>query len=297
MKTPRILFTLLLSVLYCAHPAQALTLSSFDAPESMIVDPDDGSYYVSNVNGDPLAKDMNGYISKIDASGKTVIQKFIGAGRTVGVLNAPKGLVIVGTLLFVTDIDTVRGFNKETGRLAVTVDFSKFKPKFLNDIATDNRGDIYVSDMLTNRIFMINAQRDYEVSDYTSGAQLGGPNGLLVNPKNGNLIVVTYDSGQILEIDAVGRRHVLKRGLTRLDGVDYDNQLNLYVSSIEKGEIYKITRAGRGTITTLYSGLTSPADISVDRRRQELLIPSFKGGQVSTLPLTEPVKGLEKPRA
>ena len=151
--------------------------------------------------------------------------------------------------------------------------------------------------MMTNRIFKINAQKGYEVSDYTSGAQLGGPNGLLVNPKNGNLIVVTYDTGQILEIDSAGRRHTLKKGLMRLDGVDYDNQLNLYVSSFEKGEIYKITRAGRGTITTLTSGLTSPADISVDRRRQELLIPSFNSGQVSTFPLTEPVKGLEKSRA
>lgn len=281
-----ILSLILITAAFCpCAQAQSFTLSHFDTPESMIVDPDDGSYFVSNINGDPSVKDGNGYISKIDPLGKTVIQKFIGTGRTAGMLNAPKGMLIVGRTLFVADIDTVHGFNKETGRPVVAVDFSDFKPKFLNDMASDNRGHIFVSDMLTDRIFKINQQKNYEVTDYTSGAGLGGPNGLLFNPKNGNLMVATFNTGMLLEIDPSGGRHVLKRGLGKLDGIDHDNQLNIYLSSFEKGEIYRITRAGRGALSTLYAGLANPADISVDRRKRDILVPQYGSGQVSRLPI------------
>jgi len=57
-----------------------------------------------------------------------------------------------------------------------------------------------------------------------------------------------------------------------------------YVSSFEKGEVYSIPMFGRGTITTFLSGLTTPADISFDRNRDEVLIPSFDANTVTTVP-------------
>ena len=65
----------------------------------------------------------------------------------------------------------------------------------------------------------------------------------------------------------------------------YDNQGNLYVSSFDKGEVYKISRMGRGPMEIFMGGLITPADISCDRQKDELLIPSFKGNSVSTVPL------------
>lgn len=274
---------LFLCLLCVASAAHAFTVGNFETPESVVVDPEDGSYYVSNINGSPAAKDANGYISKIGADGQAVIQRYMGNKEGELPLHAPKGLAIAGKDLFVTDIDTVKGYDKTTGKLSVIVDMTKFDAKFLNDIATDGQGFLYVSDMMGNKIFKIDANQNYEVSVFKASEQLGNPNGLMINPKTKNLIVAAWGSGRILEIDRQGRIHVLKRGLQGLDGIDHDEEGNLYVSSHSQGVIHRIARLGRGKVTTEASGLTTPADISYDRTKRELLVPSFKGNTVSTL--------------
>lgn len=268
------------------RPASAdFQLSNFETPESMIADPDDGSYYVSNVNGDPTAKDGNGYLSKIDSAGNVVIQKFIGGKEGEPVLDAPKGLALVGRTLYVTDIDRVKGFDKETGKPVADLDLTAFDVKYLNDLAADARGVLFVSDMLTDKILRIDTGKAHEATLFKAGQELGGPNGLWINPKNKNIMVATWRTGQVLEIDRAGRTHVVKRGLAALDGIDGDAEGNIYVSSYEKGEIYRITRWGRGVISTYLGGLDTPADLSVDAKKQALLIPSFKGNSVSTVSL------------
>lgn len=274
-----------LVLLFLALPisAQCFTLSNFENPESMVVDPADGSYYVSNIKGSVAEKDGNGYISKINPNGNLVIQQFIGGKPEETWLNAPKGLAILKTEIFVTDIDSVKVFSKVTGKPLATIELSPWNAKFLNDAALDGDKWLYVSDTMANRIFRIDLKKNYEVQLFKASAELGSPNGLVVNPKTKHLMVATWESGQILEIDHEGRVHVLKRGLSTLDGIDFDDRGNLYVSSFDKGEIYKITHYGRGTVSTFLSGLTSPADISLNPRKSEILIPSLKGNTVTTV--------------
>jgi len=45
----------------------------------------------------------------------------------------------------------------------------------------------------------------------------------MINPRTGNLMAMTWKSGEILEIDHDGKVHKLKRGLTSLDGIDDDS--------------------------------------------------------------------------
>ncbi len=278
-------FILLLTVFLFHSPAFSFNISNMETPESFIVDPEDGYYYVSNIEGLPADKDGHGSISKIDPSGKTIIQKFIGSKKEEGLLNAPKGLTILGKDIFVTDIDTVKGYDKATGKPTVLVDLSKSGAKFLNDIAIDDRGCLYVSDTLANRIYKIDSKNNYVSSIYIEDKELGKPNGLFWNPKSKNLMVASLESGKLLEIDRAGRIHVLKKGLSTLDGLDIASDGRLYISSHEKGEIYEIARFGRGRLVTILSGLVTPADISLDKKKNELLIPSFSGNTVTTVPL------------
>ncbi len=278
-------FLLLFStfVLTAVSPAAAFSLSNFEAPKSVIVDPEDGSYYVSNSNGTMNEKDGNGYISKISSSGSIVIQKFMGGRKDELSLNAPKGMAIVGRTLYVTDVDTVKGFDRKTRKPSVVVDLSKFRARFLNDLVADAQGALYVSDTMTNRIFKIDTKDGHKASVYLESQELGSPSGLLFNPKSKNLMAVTWETGRILEIDPSRRVHVLKRGLHTLDGIDFDSAGNLYVSSFEKGEIYLVPNYGRGVLSVYQQGLTSPADIAYDRKKNELLVPSFKGNRVVTI--------------
>jgi DNA-binding beta-propeller fold protein YncE len=285
-----------LTAFFLTGNAYSFTLSNFDSPESIVVDPEDGSYYVSCVNGNALEKDGNGYISKISSDRNIIIQKYIGAKTKGPALHSPKGLAIAGKIIYVTDIDAVKGFDKEKRALVTLIDFSKWEVKDLNDLTIDDKGDIFVSDRLTNRIFKIEPAAKYGVSLFKAADDLAGPNGLLFNPRSKNLMVVTWRSGQILEIDRQGGIHSLKRGLTTLDGIDFDKEGNLYVSSFDKGEIYKIAYYGRGALTTALSGIRTPSDISYDRKKKELLIPQFNANKIdiSAYPVLQK-KNLKKP--
>ena len=269
----------------------AWTLSGFESPKTMQVDPETGAYYVSNIQGEPSAKDGGGYISKITPNGSIVIQKFIGGKAGSRPLNAPKGLWVTEKEIFAADIDAVKVFDKANGKLTVSIDMAPWGAQDLNDLVMDNSGYLYVCDQSMNKIFKIDTQANFEVAVFREGAVLGRPNGLMINPKSKHLMAVTWEGGQILEIEPKGRIHVLKRGLHKLDGIDYDVEGNLYVSSVEKGEVYRIPFYGRGTLTIFLSGLASPANISCDRKRHELLVPSLTGHSASTYPL---IKKLER---
>lgn len=276
------IFTLLFILTAAALPAHAFSLTNFEAPESIVTDPETGAYYVSNVNGDPFAKDANGYISKIDPNG-VVIQKFI-VGKTDEDLNAPKGLALAGKTLYVTDIDAVRGYDKDSGKQVVVLDFKPYFAKFLNDLTIDNGNNLYVTDMLADIVFKIELKTK-KITIFKQGPELGNPNGILFNSKTKSLLLFTWASGKIIEIDSAGNLAVLKESLMNLDGGDFDNEGDLFVSSFQKGEIYKIPNYGRGELMTFLGGLTTPADISIDRKKNELLIPSLNGNTVSSVPL------------
>ncbi len=253
-------------------------------PESFIVDPETGSYFISNVNGSPSKKDGNGFIVKLDRDLDVIDGAFISSGGGVD-LNAPKGMAIVGDTLYVTDITSVRGYDKETGRNVADIDLSGRGARFLNDMVADKDGSLYVSAMHTNTIYKIDTGNDNDVSVHKRGSKLDSPNGLVIEPDMGDLIVATW-GGKILRIDKDGKITTYVSGEYKgLDGIDYDKEGNLYVSSFTEGKIYRITPEKK--VTTIKKGLKTPADISVDRKNNLLLVPLMDAGKIITIDLGE----------
>lgn len=275
-----------------AGSAAGFQVPGFDGPESALRDPETGAVYISNVHGEPGARDGNGYISRISASGTVVIQRFIGSKPDQPVLDSPKGLALWGDQLLVADIDKIRFFDKKSGVSLRVLDLSPLGAVSLNGMTLSRAGVLYVSDTPADRIFMVDLKNSAEPRVYREGPQLGGPNGLAVNPRSGNLLVAAWRTGSLLEIDRDGGVHILKRGLQGLDGIDFDDQWNLYVSSYLKGEVYRISFLGRGTLSVFASGLEGPADISYDRRRRELIVPMSLSGTVESFPQSRPASTL-----
>ncbi|HEU4521782.1 MAG TPA: hypothetical protein VFT12_07260, partial [Thermoanaerobaculia bacterium] len=115
----------------------------FSTPESVLYDAEQDVYFVSNINGTPVATDDNGYISRINAETRQVEAKWIdGAAQNVQ-LNAPKGLAIVGDELWVSDITFIRKFDRKTGAWKSSVAIPG--ATFLNDIVADGN-NVYVTD-------------------------------------------------------------------------------------------------------------------------------------------------------
>ena len=114
-------------------------LDGLHNPESAVYDPVLNHLYVSNVDGSPNDKDRNGFISIVSLDGKIINKKWVTG------LNAPKGLTLHGRTLYTTDIDELVSINIDNGQ--ITNRFKVDDAKFLNDVAADKNGNVYVSDM------------------------------------------------------------------------------------------------------------------------------------------------------
>jgi hypothetical protein len=183
-----------------ASPAAAASLTEiwrtagFDGPESVSYDPKRNVLYVSNIVGSATAKDGSGYISQVDLDGKVVEKTWVKG------LNAPKGTAVLGSALFVTDIDDLVEIHIPTRQVRsrfVTLD----KAMFLNDPAVtgderlialqDEHPSVYVSDSVTNRIWLMDGGALSVWYDHPG--TLAAPNGLVV--MDDKLIVAELGDG------------------------------------------------------------------------------------------------------
>jgi hypothetical protein len=140
-------------------PAAVWTVSADLAPlESAYYDAASNAVFVSSINGDIMAKDGNGYISRLALDGNVV------NARWATGLNAPKGLRSLQGTLWVTDIDEVVAIEIASGRITsrVKIDGSRM----LNDLATAPDGTVYVSD---SQAFRIYAVKDGKASVFVEG--------------------------------------------------------------------------------------------------------------------------------
>lgn len=273
--------------------ALALQVTGLQAPQSFVSDQACNCYFISNVNGEPNAKDNNGFITKLDGDGKIIAAQFIRGGDGETVLHAPKGMAIVNRILYVADLDALRAFDVTTGKRVATVTFTgQPGPIALVDVAADAQGLLYASDMDANVIYRINPAKQHAVSVLTRDAALAGPRGLAVHPKSGQLIAVSWHTGKILEVAPDGAiTELVSNGFfssrfQNLDGVDFDTWGNMYVSDFTAGKIWRMRPDQHFNVIAEY--LPTPADIGVDRARNLILVPYLYGNAAE-------INGLETP--
>lgn len=174
----------LLALLFAAPPALAAenwTAKGFETPESVLFDREGGRLFVSNVVGPPDAKDGDGYISVIGLDGAMVTPRFAEG------MDAPKGMVLTGGRLYVSDIDKLHAIDPATGAILRT--WPATGAGFLNDLATDGTR-VFVSDMAMDRIYVL---EDDALSVWLESPELEHPNGLEIS--DGKLVVAAWGRG------------------------------------------------------------------------------------------------------
>jgi DNA-binding beta-propeller fold protein YncE len=262
-------------------PAWALQVTGLKNPAAFVVDAATGAYYLSNENGGPSERDNNGFITMLDRDGKILKLKFIEGGIDGVTLHAPKGLAIVKKTLYAADIDKVRGFDLVSGRPTQDVDLSTFKVDFLTGMVADSNGLLFIADSGTDTIYRVDTQRFAKPTVWVKDAILAGPHGLALHPTTGALIVVSWNTGKILEVDKSGVVKVLfsnslfNSRFGNLMGVDFDAYGNMYVSDYSQGKVLRIDPGFR--IQTIAEFLTTPAGLAVDRKNNLILVPYLAG--------------------
>lgn len=271
-----------------AAPTAVWKTEGFATPESVLVHGD--TLFVSNIQGAPLDKDDNGFISKLDADGKITELRWISGESPDHELNAPKGMGIHGGVLYVADIDHVRAFSLETG--AKVADYFIEGATFLNDIHVF-RDDIFVSDTGVGADFKpAGTPAIWTMNPAAKGGTwlkveipaVGLPNGVFCLDNS-----VLYFNG----FDDTKAIHVFDRAyhtmMSKIDvpagGLDglfvhkgADGTLDFFVSSWETGTVYRgNANVGFKAIAT---GLKGPADFAVDLARKRVIVPVFMDNRV-----------------
>jgi sugar lactone lactonase YvrE len=248
-------------------------ITGLSAPESVLYDAAADVYLISNINGSPFAHDHNGFIARVAPSGEILTLKWIDGSQRASLLDAPKGMAILGDRLFVADIDTVRVFDRATAapREAVKIPGAVF----LNDVAAGG-GSVYVSDTGIKEDFSptgtaaVYELRDGKVKALARGPELKGPNGLALRGQE--LWTATMSGDELYRLTADGHRaDVTRLPQGQLDGLLILADGTFLVSSHQASDVY-VGRPG-SDFTIAVSGVATPADIGFDGKRSRLLVP------------------------
>jgi sugar lactone lactonase YvrE len=257
-------------------------------PESARYDPELDVFYVSNINGDPSAHDGNGFIAVVRADSTGAATKILVQGGKNGAkLDAPKGLALVGDTLWVADIDHVRAFNRRTGAPIADIDLSTQKVTFLNDVAVDGNGAIYVTDTgiaLDKKGAMSHPgiDRIFKIQGRTATAitadSLDWPNGITWDRASDHFIIAP-SGGKVLRTWKEGDRAAttLVRGPGDYDGVEVLADGRILVTSWADSAVHIVQN---GEMATLVPNVSGPADIGVDTKRNIVAIPRFNDNKV-----------------
>lgn len=239
-------------------------------PESVLYDEAGNILYVSNINGKPTEKNSQGFISKISLGGKIEVLKWATG------LNAPKGSAIYKNKLYVSDIDHLVEIDLKTGKIVTR--YPAAGAQFLNDVAVDASGNVYVSDMSpANSVIYKLSQGSMTV--WVRGPGMSQPNGLYMDEKR--LLVGNSGDGSLKAIMLANKsiNTIAKIG-SGIDGLRGDGKGN-YIVSDWQGKTSLVTADGHiiVLIDTTASKINA-ADLEYIPSKGLLLIPTFFDNRV-----------------
>lgn len=248
-------------------------VGGFASPWAAVHDPTADVYFVSDVDGDPLAKDGKAAIWRMRPDG-TQCAPWVRGGAGGVELHAPKGLAVQGDLLYCCDLEVVRTFDRTSGAPKGTIVIPGAKS--LEGASSAPQGEVWVSDSAANAIHAIAA--DGTVRRIAQHADLKQPSALFVLATGA--YVVTHGSGEFVQVDGKGRCTPLIVTPPRsLDGLVRLQEGRWLCSSRSGNALYALDTKGI-TQPVTWPGLQSPGAIGLDSMRSRLLVPSTSTGML-----------------
>jgi hypothetical protein len=249
-------------------------VDGLSVPESVLPVPGEGLIYVSNIgSNDPTAKDHTGFISVLNADGTVNTLKWASG------LNSPKGMAILNDKLFVTEVDKISEIDVSTGK--VLKSYPVDNAGFLNDIAADKSGNLYISDSRTGSVFKLSGGK---VKLFIKSAEYSNPNGLFVD--GSNLLLGTGD--KIISINtSTGEAEDYMLNTGGVDGLQLIAS-GAVVYSNWSGTIFTLQKGSEKELLldTSTSETIKSADFGYNASVNLIYVPTFFGNSVVCYKLT-----------
>lgn len=231
--------------------------SQYSSPESITYDSASRRYFISNTTSQKIVqRDING-----------VVTDFVIVGSSI------HGVTVYNNKIYVCNGTRVRGYDLSNASeiFNVTVTGSVF----LNDLAFDNSGMIYVSDFNGRRIYKINsATSAYWI--YVANTT-NSPNGVYVDAPRNRLLVCCWGSNapiKAVNFSDSSIANVVTTSYSNMDGISLDRNDNVYVSTWGIQSVVKYDINFSNAPVVVIGGLSNPADIYVNKITDTLAIPN-----------------------
>jgi len=267
-------------------------------PESVVYASKQNLLFVSNINGKPDQKDQNGFISAVSPSNGSTIEL-----NWITGLNAPKGMAVNdnNSSLYVSDITDLVEIDIDGEKIVKR--FNAPGSAFLNDVAMDSQGNIYVSDTVTNTIYKldkdVNNSNNATLQAWLQSPQLNGPNGLHVDNSKNRLIVASLGEmskpGAGIEVIDLKNKSISslgKEGSTSpfggLDGIESDpTETHYYVTDNPAGRLYDVNANGSEYSTLIELGTQGTADLGFIPSQNIMIIPVMQDNKLVAYKLVQ----------
>jgi len=226
--------------------------------------------YVSIIDGQPWEVDGKGGIGKVDAKGKIIDANWITG------LNAPKGMAIVGDLLYVADIKDVVAISISKGKIDHKITVAEAGG--FNDVSADKNGVIWVTDSQKGGIYKVDGKAKTATLFMDN---IRGINGIkAIDDKlyvlNGKEMFVTDASKKQTSIVA------LEQGGDGIEPVGNGD----FIVTAWAGYMYYVNTA-KGTKELLLDKHTTEktADIGYDPATKTIYVPTFSANSIAAYKL------------
>lgn len=261
-----------------APPRKLWELSGFDGPASVLYDSRTDSFFVANVNGDEMAKDGNGYIAQVGSDGRLLKKDWFTG------LDAPRGMATYGNELYVADLDQLVVIHKLKATLRGR--HPALPSKLLNDVAADNVGRIYVTDMLGDSIYRL---EEGDFGKWLGSARLMAPGSIKVMKDElwvaswGRIVrgFETNEPGHVLAVDVQTQKiRDVGKGypIGNLGGLEPIGDGRYLLTDRKAGGLILIDEYGRSqVILELPPG---SADMGFNPLLKQLVVPLMRDGKI-----------------
>lgn len=236
---------------------------SYNNPESIVYDQVGDRYFISNKAGNTIVQ--------LDSEHK--LTTFIGSD-----LNAPKGLLIVGDTLISVNNTSIQGFLLSDASRVLNISIED--AVFMNDVTTDNKGNIYVSDTSNGMIYQVSL----ETGEYSTLVDsIKSPNGVLYVSKSNSILICNWgENAKIQSFNLTDSilSNLVTTELSNLDGLASDKAGNIYVSSWGSNAVYRFDPSFKNPPVIISDGHDGPADVFIIKDKQRLCIPNFNANTI-----------------